>query len=195
MGSLQPTDGLGWEPFRQRCLAAVIGTRVNAVTSPFFDSIGEQEASFPAIQGVEALWRELSGAGDNSVLFQAAEPAVAELEARLRADEGLRARVVAAAVRCVAGVIQVRNGQPDGLMAATTAAAEVARGLDDAGRPPPEGASGWVPFELDGQRTAVQAVRDLPQPPSGDALFDLRLRAGMDSMSYRTAMEEWLAAG
>jgi hypothetical protein len=64
----------------ERCLATGNATRVGSIISIFFESLGNQQDAFPAIQGVEASWRELSGLDEETKLRREVLPTIGLLQ-------------------------------------------------------------------------------------------------------------------
>lgn len=174
----------------ERCLATVAATRVGSIISIFFEVLGKQERSFPAIDVVEDSWQHLGGFEFSPNVLIYAKPKVAALRVRARKSDQEWGVAVDHAIAAAEALI-------DSWLTATvcysTAVAEsisVALEFDRKSVRPPEGSSSWVGFELAGQAAEAERVYRTQGILDENEVFEIRMSAGASAMQYRNILVE-----
>ncbi len=178
----------------ERCLATGNATRVGSIISIFFETLGNQQDAFPAIQGVEASWRELSGSDGETKLRR---EVVSEIDALRRRATG-SGLPYGAAVGYVLGaahslVTEWMSESPHYVTVAGESLA-VAIEFDRFGIEPPGGHGSWAAFELNGEAALVGQIFKDPDLLGRNELFSVRIAAGSGAMPYSEAFKRWISS-
>jgi hypothetical protein len=178
----------------ERCLATGNATRVGSIIAVFFERLGNQQDAFPAIQGVEASWRELGGLPEERKLRREILSAIASLESRAK-ESGLP---YGAAVSCALAAARVLvtewNASRPQFSRVAAESLSVALEFDRFGITPPTDNGSWVEFELNGESSLAAHVFREPGLLGTNELFNIRIAAGSGSMSYSNALKIWMSA-
>lgn len=184
------------EAFRQaeRCWATGCAARVNSIISPFCSMLGDQERSFPAIQGVEVSWRELSGIDEETVLRREVLPDIDDLSAAASGSNLPGAAAVVHALRAARLLLVEWSAQDPQYSKVSAESLAVALEFDRARVAPPDGHGSWLDFELIGQAALVAQVFESPDVLDKKQLFTVRLASGAGAMPYLYAFESWIGS-
>ncbi|WP_143022672.1 hypothetical protein [Lentzea jiangxiensis] len=176
----------------ERSLAAACATRVRSIISIFFEAQGNQGDAFPAIDGVEASWRELGGLEDESALRLDAARKVGDLRTRLRSSEIIGGLAVDHALGAAESPMREWSESSPKFSLVFSESVSVALEFDRSIIDPPEGHNSWVAFELIEQAALASQIFRESSALDQNAIFDVRMKAGSGSMSYRTAFKKWI---
>jgi hypothetical protein len=177
----------------ERCLATGNATRVGSIISIFFERMGNQKDAFPAIQGVEASWREMSGLEEETKLRHEVLPTIVSLQNRaLESGLPYGAAVGYALAAARSLVTEWMSDKPQYSRVVGESLA-VAFEFDRFGIEPPGGHGSWVAFELSGEAALVAVVFKDPGLLGRNELFSLRVAAGSGAMPYSEAIKRWIS--
>ena len=156
--------------------------------------MGNQQDAFPAIQGVEASWRELSGLDEEAKLRREVFPVIGSLQNRAsesRLPYGGAVSYALSAARAL--VAEWMSDTPQYSRVAGESLA-VAAEFDRFGIDPPGGHGSWLAFELSGEAALAAQVFKDPELLGQNDLFSVRMAAGAGAMPYSAAFKNWISA-
>ncbi|MFE7750225.1 hypothetical protein [Streptomyces sp. NPDC057428] len=170
-----------------------VATRVNSVVSVFFESFYRQADSFAAVQAVESAWREVGA--EPEVEFQLESvPLVSHLKEKVTAAEKACSGAVCAALEAARLVASYHRDSDPRVAEVVASAFAMALEFDRHQIEPPEGNSSWFSFESRGQADLADRVLRGDIQPEPPAQYELRFKAGEESMAYRRALKKWIMA-
>ncbi|MFD3455337.1 hypothetical protein ACFWVC_24580 [Streptomyces sp. NPDC058691] len=161
--------------------------------SVFFESFYKQADSFAAVQAVESAWREVGA--EPEVEFQLESiPLVSRLEEKATAAEKACSGAVRSALEAARLVASYHRDSDSRVAEVVASAFTVALEFDRHQIEPPNESSSWFSFEGRGQIDLADRVLFGGARLDPPMQYELRFKAGEDSMAYRRALKKWIAA-
>ncbi|HTI23927.1 MAG TPA: hypothetical protein VL652_23215 [Kutzneria sp.] len=177
----------------ERCLATGNATRVGSIISVFFEAAGNQQDAFPAVQGVEACWRELGGS-DEAKLRREVLPAVDTLRRRARSSGLPYGTAVSYALDAAHSLVVEWTSESPRYATVAGDSLAVAVEFDRFGIEAPKSHGSWTLFELSAQAALAGQIFEDPGLLGRNELFSVRVTAGSSAMSYAQALTGWITS-
>jgi hypothetical protein len=172
----------------QKCFATGCATRVGSIISTFFETLGNQEEAFPAIQGSESSWRELSGLPKNDRLRRELPNDIATLQRRAEASELPYRRAVYHAISAAGALVREWESDSPDYSQVIGEAVAVAIEFDRLGIDTPSGHNSWLSFELNGEAALAALIFKDPGLIGKGEMFVIETAAGSGAMPYWEAL-------
>ncbi|MGA4731041.1 hypothetical protein ACWEOS_03575 [Micromonospora taraxaci] len=173
------------------CLAAAAVGRVRSVVPIFFGRMAGSlnTDQFDVTQGVELVWRELSGLPRANALRHAVRAHLPQFRHRAAESEVQGAAAVVSALDAIGILTEDCADSQEFLRRSMAAALGVALEFDSQAVPPPAGQPSWMVYELRGQAELFEMLPISTEIVSSELVYSLRMRSGEESMNYRNAMK------